>query len=367
MKKTYLWAMLIFIPLGNAVAQEEMGSDQEIRPEDVASNSETSPPEANSSEANSPKVSRPDSNSEVGVGQNKSKTASDAKLIAQSDKPDTDMKDVPQDETWDSFTPENAAKSIALDITNGVRVNDIVLPSSEYHFASFGRPDPFIPQMKIDRSGEAVRENRPGGEEIQITSILQKYPLAELVVVGIWSPQNRARKALISCPTGQGVVVQIGDPMGIRAGKIISINSDHLMVREFEISFDGTRQFEDKEVWLKGKQPEEKGTLTLKPKGNNLNSSNIFGDQNSYPNQPNSNQIPSVYSNSGTSNTLNGEEGDYRNAQNTNYKQKLLSGPSSAASSQIPPPPQPLSKVPPPPKVAQPPVAQPPKVSGIGP
>ena len=357
MKKTYLWAILVFISLGNVVAQEETGSDQEIRPEDVASKSETSTTETSTTETSSTEVSRPEGSSEVWVGQEESKAASDGKLLAQSDKPDSDTKDVPQDGTWDSYTPENAAKSIALDITNGVRVNDIVLPSSEYHFASFGRPDPFIPQMKINRSGEAVRENRPGGEEIQITSVLQKYPLAELVVVGIWSPQSRARKALVSCPTGQGVVVQIGDPMGIRAGKIISINSDHLMVREFEISFDGTRQFEDKKVWLKGREPEERGTLTLKPKAKNLDSSNSLGDQSAYPNQPNSNQIPSVDANFGNANfgandTLNEEKGTSPNLQKTKYTQQLLSGPSEAANSQIPPRPKVLPKAPPPPSSA---------------
>jgi Tfp pilus assembly protein PilP len=331
MKNLYLWVVLILIPLGKLRAQDEAVADQEIRPEDVAGSSATSVESVDPS----------------GVTEEVTPAISDPKVIAQAGKPEQDTNEIPKDETWDSYTPENAAKSIALDITNGVRVNDIVLPSSEYHFASFGRPDPFVPQMKINRSSrDSVKEGRPGYDEVQITSVLQKFPLSELVVVGIWSPQNRSRKALISCPTGQGVVVQIGDPMGIKAGKVISINNDYLMVREFEISYDGTRQFEDKKVWLKGRQPESLGLLNLSSQGANSNSPNNMGGQNGYPSVPNSPQIPRLNSYSGSNGSLN-DQGDPSNGEpKSEYRPMLLSDPSLTAPPKYPPPPPPASPPP---------------------
>lgn len=345
MKNIYVWVVLILIPLGKLRAQEEAAVDQEIRPEDVAGSSATS---VESIEQNR-------------VTEEDAPVVSDPKAIAQPVKPESETSEIPKDETWDSYTPENAAKSIALDITNGVRVNDIVLPSSEYHFASFGRPDPFVPQMKINRSTrDSVKESRPGYDEVQITSVLQKFPLSELVVVGIWSPQNRSRKALISCPTGQGVVVQIGDPMGIKAGKVISINNDYLMVREFEISYDGTRQFEDKKVWLNGRQPESLGLLNLSSQGANSTSQNKIGSQNGYPSVPNSAQIPNLNPFSGSNATYN-DQGDSSNAEpKSEYKQVLLSDPSLTASpSKYSPPPPPVQSP------AQPPPAVPPPMNGV--
>jgi Tfp pilus assembly protein PilP len=338
MKNIYLWVVLILIPLGKLRAQDEAAADQEIRPEDVAGSSTTSVESVDPS----------------GVTEEVIPATSDPKVIAQAVKPEQETNEIPKDETWDSYTPENAAKSIALDITNGVRVNDIVLPSSEYHFASFGRPDPFVPQMKINRSSrDYVKESRSGYDEVQITSVLQKFPLSDLVVVGIWSPQNRSRKALISCPTGQGVVVQIGDPMGIKAGKVISINNDYLMVREFEISYDGTRQFEDKKVWLKGRQPESLGLLNLSSEGANSTSTNKVSGQNGYPSVPNSPQIPRLNTYSGSNGSFDDQGEPSNGERKSEYRPMLLSDPSLTAPPKYPTPPPP------------PPPASPPPINGV--
>lgn len=168
------------------------------------------------------------------------------------------------EQAWDSSIGHEDTSRIALDVTNGIRIKDIVQPSAEYHFASFGRPDPFLPQIRLNRKdSKNLKESDPGYEEIQVTSILQKYPIADLVVVGIWSPKNAAKKALVSTPSGEGVVVQIGDSIGMKAGKVIAISDAFVSVREFEISFDGTRQFQDQKLWITGKKPKENVFIRL--------------------------------------------------------------------------------------------------------
>ena len=165
---------------------------------------------------------------------------------------------------WDSSVGREDASRIALDVTNGIRIKDIVQPSAEYHFASFGRPDPFLPKIRVNRNDRrTVKEGDPDYEDIQITSVLQKYPLTELQIVGIWNPQNAPRKALVNTPNGEGVVIQMGDSIGIKAGKVIAIAEDFVSVREFEISFDGTRQFQDLKLWITGKKPPEAEFIRL--------------------------------------------------------------------------------------------------------
>ncbi len=172
--------------------------------------------------------------------------------------------DKAEEQAWDSSIGYEDASRIALDVTNGIRIKDIVQPSAEYHFASFGRPDPFLPQIRLNRKeSKNLKESDPGYEEIQVTSILQKYSIADLVVVGIWSPKNAAKKALVSTPVGEGVVVQMGDSIGMKAGKVIAISDDSVSVREFEISFDGTRQFQDLKLWISGKKPKENEFIRL--------------------------------------------------------------------------------------------------------
>ncbi len=73
------------------------------------------------------------------------------------------------------------------------------------------------------------------------------------------------RKALVTTPTNEGVVVEEGDPMGLRGGKVISVQDDHVVVREFDLVADGTRQFEDIKVYLFGRKPKNNGKIVFKP------------------------------------------------------------------------------------------------------
>ncbi|MBP6217420.1 MAG: pilus assembly protein PilP [Oligoflexales bacterium] len=94
-------------------------------------------------------------------------------------------------------------------------------------------------------------------EEISIVSLLQKYSLEKLNVVGVWRLENGKSKALIMTPKDEGVVVTTGDSLGRRGGKIVKIDDDKVIVREFSLASDGTRQFEDQQIWLGAQKPEE--------------------------------------------------------------------------------------------------------------
>lgn len=153
----------------------------------------------------------------------------------------------------------NLDGDIAKDVTEGVRIEDIIQPYSEYHFSSFGKPDPFVPPITIEelnKKGEDV-------VEVELKSVLQKHPLLALKVAGVWQV-GTIRKALVTTPQNEGVVVQEGDPMGLRGGKVIGINDDFVTVREFDLVADGTRQFEDIKVFLTGKKPKEGGKIVFK-------------------------------------------------------------------------------------------------------
>lgn len=233
-----------------------------------------------------------------------------------------------KEQVWDNVLGREDTARIALDVTNGIRVKDIVQPSAEYHFASFGRPDPFLPQIRLNRQEKQIlKEGDPEFEEIQVTSILQNYPVADLLVVGIWNPQNAARKALVNAPSGEGVVVQIGDPIGMKAGKVIGITDTYLSVREFEIAFDGTRQFQDLKLWINGKKPKEVAVIRLGPgnKTTSISSSTTDGLQNMQPASPMvpmQNQPPSLGPSAG------GDPGMGSDYGSSTYSRKILGEPS---------------------------------------
>src|SRR5690606_31519719 len=131
---------------------------------------------------------------------------------------------------------------VAQEITGGVRVEDIVEPPSEYRYAAFGKPDPFVPPMVVSEDGV----DGPGPIEIPIVSPLQLFPIGQLRVVGIWQLSSGERKALIMAPpresqSSQGIIVKNGDPVGQRGGRILAIGDDFLTVREFTLAPDGTR------------------------------------------------------------------------------------------------------------------------------
>lgn len=137
---------------------------------------------------------------------------------------------------WKSYNDGDGG-DVAKDVTSGIRVEDIVEPPVDYRYAAFGRTDPFVPPE--------LSETKGGNDEVPVVSPLQEYPLNQLQLIGIWRMDSGEHKGLVMTPTGEGVVVKNGDPIGLKRGRIVEIQETLLKVREYVLAPDGTRQFED--------------------------------------------------------------------------------------------------------------------------
>ncbi len=193
---------------------------------------------------------------------------------------DVDIEEVEED--WES-TPDRPAE----DITRSIRIEDIVEPPSDYHYASFDRPNPFqAPDLNIiDRMAEGAGLNGVAGggtangdpvagaeaaagklvygAEIPMISALQNFALKDLRLKGIWQSDAMERRAIVMTPKREGIIVKVGDP--IAAGKILEINKEYLVVREYRIKSDGAREYEDKEMYLGPAPIKGRGVIKLDP------------------------------------------------------------------------------------------------------
>ncbi len=128
----------------------------------------------------------------------------------------------------------------------------------EYSYAAFDSDDPFDPPVVNIEVNAIGQKNDPilssTSVEIAIKSPLQTE-LKKLKIAGVWRKGSGDRKALIMAPElGHnarkiGVVAEVGDPMGI-AGKIIAIEDDYVIVREFKFEKDGTRTASDTTMYI---------------------------------------------------------------------------------------------------------------------
>jgi Tfp pilus assembly protein PilP len=163
------------------------------------------------------------------------------------------------EEEWDS-TPTKST----IDVGSSVKIREIVEPSSEYSYASFGRPDPFqAPAALMDPGTSTGASVPPEGSEIKITSPLQRYPLNDLNVKGIWQLSSGEVRAVILTPKGEGIVVKEGDPMS--SGKVLSIKREQLTVRLYRLRSDGVREYEDVGMKIGGKPEAAEGVIKLEP------------------------------------------------------------------------------------------------------
>lgn len=145
------------------------------------------------------------------------------------------------------YADKDSPKSSQVhEITSSTEIEDIEVGDVEYHYEGMSRPDPFIPPLLSTLVAK---------EEVKITSPLQKYSLVDLRLVGVWLLGNDSRKALVMTPRQEGVVVTSGSPLGSRGGKVLSIADKYLVVRQFSLAADGSRQYQDYRLWLEGSQP----------------------------------------------------------------------------------------------------------------
>ena len=148
---------------------------------------------------------------------------------------------------------------------DSLKVEDILEPSEDYQYASFGRPDPFArPKLeRVDAAATPDTMTDPLGTEIPMISPLQAYPLEQLQIKGVWVHRNGEARAVIMTPKKEGIVIKKGDP--ISAGKVISISRRRVLVRQYSIRADGSREYKDVELYIGNEKPKETGVIRLQP------------------------------------------------------------------------------------------------------
>jgi Tfp pilus assembly protein PilP len=178
----------------------------------------------------------------------------------QAERLDLNQIDLEQvEEEWES-TPTKST----IDMGSSVKIREIVEPSGEYSYASFGRPDPFVPPAALmDPGTSAGAPFIPEGSEIKITSPLQRYPLSDLNVKGVWQLSSGETRAVILTPKGEGVVVKEGDP--ISSGKVLNIKREQLTVRLYRLRSDGVREYEDVGMKIGNTTGGTQGVIKLEP------------------------------------------------------------------------------------------------------
>ncbi len=146
------------------------------------------------------------------------------------------------------------SKSLTIEpineVTQGLRIEDIVDEEQVYEFAGAEKPDPFLaPIGDIEEEGLAQKDLEViDADEIPIVSPLQYHDLKSLVVSGVWESETGVWKALIETPDRQGIIAKAQDPVGNGGGRITAIAPDGVKVREYRLRSDGSQEFFDRVI-----------------------------------------------------------------------------------------------------------------------
>lgn len=138
---------------------------------------------------------------------------------------------------WDSTGKFQDPDVLGEDVSSWFELENVAEPVGIYRYSSFGKEDPFMAPVA------PVVSEAQTSIEIPIVSPLQ-VSMGSLKVVGVWSLDDGTRRALVMGGNGQGVIAKIGDPIGL-AGKIIDINHNGIMTRQFRLRSDGAREYSD--------------------------------------------------------------------------------------------------------------------------
>jgi len=152
------------------------------------------------------------------------------------------------EEFWGSVS-NREIEDKARNIRERVIIEEIVEPMYQYRYASFGKPNPFVPPFHL------LSQFSPLTYEIPIVSPLQ-VSLDQLRVRGIWQLEDGTRRALITGERSQGIIASVGDPIG-PSGKITDINEEGVTARQYKLNNDGSREFEDIALRLREADPVE--------------------------------------------------------------------------------------------------------------
>lgn len=169
-----------------------------------------------------------------------------------------------------------STQSVGVDVTKEVKVQRHRGKEHEYHYSSITKPNPFIPPLISTLMARL---------ELPVESSMQKYSLAEIKLVGIWTLRNTSMRAMMITPNGEGGVMSKGSSIGRRGGKITEIDENSITVREFSLSSDGTRQYEDFKVWIEGTEPKPEEKIIIHSEKAGLPNAFGYGKKN-YTNSP---------------------------------------------------------------------------------
>ena len=138
------------------------------------------------------------------------------------------------EEAEENESLSDSVQNVIDKLESGVRIDDIVEPTAGYHYSSFSKKDPFSYPTTDNVSDDEF-----------ISSRLQKFDVNSLQVVGIWKLSTGISRALVLTPDNEGIVVSVGSSIGQNNGEVLDIARNKIIVREYTITPDGTRQFDD--------------------------------------------------------------------------------------------------------------------------
>jgi len=144
-----------------------------------------------------------------------------------------------ENQQQEGATESGGVDKIIEALETSIQIDDIIEPPASYRYSSFNKRDPF---------------SYPDREELVddefVVSKLQRYDVSSLKLVGVWRLSTGVAKALILTPTGEGVVAVMGDPVGQNNGEVMEIGRNKIIIREYLMTPDGTRQFNDIDMFL---------------------------------------------------------------------------------------------------------------------
>ena len=165
----------------------------------------------------------------------------------------------------DSGSWQSTDRIKEIEMSAMVKIDEIIENSGDYHYAAFGAPNPFARPESIV-SGLANKDSEDvsiNGVEIPMVSSLQRFPLNNLRLNGIWQLDNGERRALILTPENEGVIIKINDP--IAAGKVIAIEDKKIKTRQFSIRNDGVREYSEVDIYIASYKDKPSGKIILEP------------------------------------------------------------------------------------------------------
>jgi Tfp pilus assembly protein PilP len=131
--------------------------------------------------------------------------------------------------------PEKASEEISeKKTTEGMAAEE----KEPYSYDPTDKPDPFKSFIIVRRELEEEREKK------EPRTYLETLDLSQLTVTAIVISKNK-RWALVQDSKGEGHVIGVGTPMGIKRGQVVEIGEKEVVVREYDMDYRGNEVIKD--------------------------------------------------------------------------------------------------------------------------